>query len=153
MPSIDPERVFVDTNIFLGYLTNDDPEQADEVERLLVAAAAGSVSLLTNVIVLAEIVWTLELSYKLPRDEIRDHVLAILNSDGLIVENGDLILQAITDYVDLNIDFADAYSASWSIIREVTTICTFDSRHLGRIDDIDVRSPGEIVIPEGPPQS
>ena len=153
MPSIDPERVFVDTNIFLRYLTNDDPEQADEVERLLVAAAAGSVSLLTNVIVLAEIVWTLESTYKLQRDEIRDHVLAILNNDGLVVENEDLILQAITDYVDLNIDFADAYSASWSIIREVTTICTFDSRHFGRIDDIDVRSPGEIMIPEGPPQS
>lgn len=144
MPNVDPERVFVDTNIFLRYLTNDDPEQADEVERLLVAAAAGSVSLLTNAIVLAEIVWTLDSYYKLPRDEIRDHVLAILNSDGLVVENEDLILQAITDYVDLNVDFADAYNASWSIGREVTTICTFDIRHFGRIESIEARTPGQI---------
>ncbi len=29
-----PERVFVDTNLFLRYLTNDVPVQADAVERL-----------------------------------------------------------------------------------------------------------------------
>ena len=144
MPSLDPERIFVDTNVFLRYLTNDDPKQADKVERLLVAAASGSVFLLTNALVLAEIVWTLESFYKLPREEIRDHVLAILNTDGLAVENEDLILQAITDYVSLNIDFADAYGASWSMNHEVTTICTFDIRHFRRIEGIDVKSPGEI---------
>jgi predicted nucleic acid-binding protein len=30
-----PERVFADTNLFLRYLTNDVPDQADAVERLL----------------------------------------------------------------------------------------------------------------------
>jgi predicted nucleic acid-binding protein len=39
-------RVFVDTNLFLRYLTNDVPEQAEAFERLARQAAAGSVTLI-----------------------------------------------------------------------------------------------------------
>ena len=35
------EQVFVDTNLFLRYLTNDIPEQADQVEQLLQRAQNG----------------------------------------------------------------------------------------------------------------
>jgi len=42
-----PERLFADTNLFLRYLTNDIPQQADAVETLLRRAAAGEVTLLT----------------------------------------------------------------------------------------------------------
>ena len=55
-----PERVFADTNLFLRYLTDDVPEQADAVERLFRRAAAGEMALVTNGLVIAEIVWTLE---------------------------------------------------------------------------------------------
>ena len=54
------EPVFVDTNLFLRYITNDVPEQADAVERLLQRAGAGEITLITNSLVICEIVWTLE---------------------------------------------------------------------------------------------
>jgi uncharacterized protein len=38
------ERAFIDTNLFLRYLTNDIPEQADRVEELLQRAALGEIS-------------------------------------------------------------------------------------------------------------
>ncbi len=50
------ETFFVDTNLFLRYLTNDNPKQADAVERLLRRAAEGQVRLVTNSLVFAEIV-------------------------------------------------------------------------------------------------
>lgn len=59
------ERIFVDTNIFLRYLTNDVPEKADAVEELLRRAGAGQVRLVTNSLVIAEIVWTLTSFYQL----------------------------------------------------------------------------------------
>ena len=34
-------RCFVDTNLFIRYLTNDDPAKADRVEKLLDGAARG----------------------------------------------------------------------------------------------------------------
>lgn len=46
-----PEPVFADTNLFLRYLTNDVPAQADAVEQLLLEAAAGKVALVTNALI------------------------------------------------------------------------------------------------------
>jgi len=40
-PSMKPERVFADTNLFLRYLTNDVPAQADGVNSLLEQAERG----------------------------------------------------------------------------------------------------------------
>ena len=90
-----PKPVFADTNLFLRYLTNDLPTQADAVEQLLREAAAGQVALVTNALVMAEIVWTLDSFYRQPRPDIRDKVLAILNTPGLEVIDSDLVLQAI----------------------------------------------------------
>lgn len=42
---MEAETFFVDTNVFLRYLTNDVPAQADAVEFLLQRAAKGKVSL------------------------------------------------------------------------------------------------------------
>ena len=67
-------RAFVDTNLFLRYLLNDIPQQADAVEEILREAAEGKVEPWTNPMVIAEIVWTLQSYYELPRDEIRDKV-------------------------------------------------------------------------------
>jgi predicted nucleic-acid-binding protein len=97
---METEQMFVDTNLFLRYLTNDVPEQADAVEELLHKAAAGNLTLVTNSVVMAEIVWTLESFYQLERKDIREKIVAILNTAGLIVIEGDLVLQAITGYVE-----------------------------------------------------
>ena len=70
------ERWFADTNLFLRYLTNDIPAQADAVEVLLQRAEQGEVLLITNALVMAEIVWTLESFYKLPKAEVEEKVLA-----------------------------------------------------------------------------
>lgn len=104
-PSTAPsESSFVDTNVFLRYLTNDVPEQAAAVERLFGQAAAGQLRLTTNAMVVAELVWTLESFYRLPRDNVASKVIAILNTPGLQVADAALLLQAITDYVHLSLD-------------------------------------------------
>lgn len=138
-----PEHCFVDTNLFLRYLTNDVPEQADAVERLLRRAAAGEIGLVTNGLVLAEIVWVLESFYHLPRPAIREKVLAILNTPGLDVPDGGLILQAITWYADQNVDFIDAYNAAWMQEQGVARVYTFDQHHFARLMGVTARSPDE----------
>jgi predicted nucleic acid-binding protein len=42
------KSTFVDANVFLRYLTNDDPEKADRVEALLSRAARGEIRLITS---------------------------------------------------------------------------------------------------------
>jgi predicted nucleic acid-binding protein len=77
------ERWFADTNLFLRYLTNDIPAQADAVEELLKRAKRGELTLVTNALVLAETVWTLESFYHLERTDIKEKVLGIINTPGV----------------------------------------------------------------------
>jgi predicted nucleic acid-binding protein len=136
-----PERLFADTNLFLRYLTNDIPQQADAVKTLLRRAAAGEVTLLTNSLVIAEIVWVLETVYRLSRPSIAEKVLAILNTPGLEVPEAEILLQAIAWYKEQNLDFADAYHAAWMLSQGIHTVCTFDRRHFRRIPGLTVLQP------------
>lgn len=136
------ETAFVDTNLFLRYLTNDIPEQADAVERLLRQAMQGEITLVTSNLVVAEIVWTLETAYQLPREEVQDMILAIINTVGLHIEDSDLLLQAILWYVEKKVDFIDAYNAAWILHQGMDTTYTFDRKHFSRFEAITVKVPG-----------
>ena len=133
---MEAETVFADTNLFLRYLTNDVPAQADLVESLLHRAAKGKVNLVTTSMVIAEIVWTLESYYELDKKEIQTMILGILNTDGLEVIDSDLILQAIVPYTDKNVDFIDAFNAAWMVKNDVDKIYTFDQKHFNRFEKI-----------------
>ena len=136
------ERVFADTNLFLRYLTNDIPDQADRVEKILQRAADGKIILVTTTLVIAEIVWTLKSFYGLSREQIRDRILAILNTPGLEVEESDLLIEAATNYAEKNVDFIDAYNVAWMVRQQIGIAYTFDRKHFSRFANITVQVPG-----------
>lgn len=135
---------FADTNLFLRYLTDDIPEQADLAERLLQRAKAGSVSLTTNVMVIAEIVWTLESYYHHTKAEIRDKVLGMLNTSGLTVEEADLVAQAAELYAGLNVDFVDAFNSLWMRRHDLANVVTFDIKHYARLPNVVALTPDKV---------
>jgi len=136
------ERVFADTNLFLRYLTNDIPAQADAVEVLLQQAAAHELVLVTNSLVIAEIVWTLESFYRLPKNLVQENILALLNTPGLEIVDADLVLQAIIGYAEKNVDFIDAYSGAWLLAHGMNCAYTFDRQHFSRLPGVTVVVPG-----------
>jgi predicted nucleic-acid-binding protein len=138
---MDTETCFLDTNLFLRYLTNDVPAQADAVESLLQRAGKGQVNLVTTSMVIAEIVWTLESYYELDKNEIQAMVLGILNTNGLEVIDSDLVLQAIVTYAGKNVDFIDAFNAAWMVRNDVDKVYTFDQKHFNRFEGIRVEAP------------
>jgi len=127
---------FVDTNLFIRYLTNDDIEKANRVEELLDRAALGKVRLITCEVVLAEVVWVLESYYNLNNAQIADHLEAILATPGLNVLNGKVVEKAIEYYQNENIDFIDAYIVSLMNRLNISSIYSFDKKHLKRIKSI-----------------
>jgi predicted nucleic-acid-binding protein len=140
---MNPERIFADTNLFLRYFTNDVPEQAEAFEGLLRQAARGEMVFVTNSLVIAEIVWTLESYYRLSREDIQEKVLAILNTPGLEVVDHEIVLQAIYWYVDRNVDYIDAFNASWMLYQGMEAACSFDRIHLARFSELKVIVTGE----------
>lgn len=134
-------RCFVDTNLFIRYLTNDDPELADRVEQLLDDAAAGSVQLVTTELVMAESVWVLESSYRLTHAQIAPLIRGILATPGMDVINGDLVSKALVMYELQNIDFVDAYIAALMEKQGIKDIYSFDRKHLSRVKTINRKEP------------
>jgi predicted nucleic-acid-binding protein len=130
------KRCFVDTNLFIRYLTNDDPVKADRVERLLEQAAEGSISLVTTEMVVAEIVWVLESSYNLKNTDIAPLIRGILATPGLEVINGQLVGKALEFYETQGIDFVDGYIAAVMEKQGINELYSFDRKHLSKLKQV-----------------
>ncbi|MBW6487074.1 MAG: PIN domain-containing protein [Syntrophobacterales bacterium] len=127
---------FVDTNLFVRYLTDDDAEKADRVEALLVEASAGRMKLVTADIVIVELIWVLESSYALRHGEITPMIRSILATPGLDVVNAPLVSRALELYEEKNIDIVDGYIAALMEKMHIGDVYSFDRKHLSRVDTI-----------------
>jgi len=124
---------FLDTNIFIRFLTDDVPEKVDACEEIFKKAVEKQETLFTTDLVIAEIVWVLESFYELQKNEIQDKVEKILNTPNLICPHKDLILNALILYSEKNIDYIDACNAL--ILKEngIEELYSYD-KHYDRID-------------------
>jgi predicted nucleic-acid-binding protein len=96
----------LDTNVVIRYLVLDDPIQAAAAERLidsLSAEESGFVSL----VVITEIVWVLKSSYRHKKAEIVRVLETLLQTRELVVEQGQLVADALRRFSDGDADFAD----------------------------------------------
>ena len=132
---------FMDTNLFIRYLTNDDPQKAEAVEELLLKAKSGKIKLVTSHLVIAELVWVLSSYYGQPNSTISDLLRAILNTEGLNVQNGEILENALDIFDKGNIDFVDAYIISFMRSRNMTRIYSYDKKHLSKFKDIERLEP------------
>src|SRR5262245_51431869 len=134
-------ELFVDTNIFLRFLTNDDPTKAKKAEQLFKAAVDGRKRLRTSLLVIAEIAWTLESFYELPKQDIADKIAIILNTPNLVCPEAALIRRALDLYASLNIDFVDAYHAFYLKDESIRQIASYDRKHFGRVKWVELIQP------------
>ena len=135
------KKSFVDTNLFIRYLTNDDPVKADRVEKLLDQAAGSSVTLVTTEMVIAEIVWVLESYYELTNVAIAPLVRGILATPGLEVINGTLVGRAVELYEGQGIDFIDGYIAAVMEKHGIDELYSFDRKHISRLRNVTRKEP------------
>ncbi|MDL1959757.1 MAG: PIN domain-containing protein [Deltaproteobacteria bacterium] len=124
---------FVDTNIFIRYLTNDFPRKADACEKLFRNAIIRKEVLFTTELVIAEIIWVLESYYELPKEDVQDKVGKILNTPNLTCPHKDLIIEALALYSEKNIDYIDAYNALILKEKSIGKAFSYD-KHYDRID-------------------
>lgn len=132
---------FVDTNIFIRFLANDHPDKAERVLSLLERAVKGEVVLVTSLMVIAEIVWTLESFYGLSKAEIAPRIESILTTPNLRCPESETILQALDLYAAKNIDFIDAYHAFLLKKSGLPTIVTYDRKHFARVPWLEIVEP------------
>jgi Predicted nucleic-acid-binding protein, contains PIN domain len=127
---------FLDTNLFIRYLTNDDPPIADRVEKLLTQATEGKMRLVTAEMVIAEIVWVLESVYHMNHQGITPLIKAILATPGLEVTNAGLVSRALDYYNSQPMDFVDGYIIAMMEKMGIEGLYSFDKKHLSTIKGI-----------------
>ncbi len=125
----------LDANILLRFLTNDVPEQAERCEKLLEEVQDGNVLVFLADITLADVVWTLEKYYKLPREDIRLAVTRIIGLKGLQFSSKSQVLVALDYYVEKNVDWTDSFMAAQLISRGIKEIYTYD-KHFQRFETL-----------------
>jgi predicted nucleic acid-binding protein len=119
-------RFFVDTNLFLRYLTKDDPGKFGRCRELFKKAVEDEVSLHTSEMVVAELVWTLLSYYKVPKAEVIEKVSIIISTPNLHVVNKTIIADSLILYSQKNIDFIDAYNALFMKFHGLGKIYSYD---------------------------
>jgi uncharacterized protein len=119
---------FVDANVFLRFLTRDDPVKAERVKELLERAERGEVALLTNESVIAELVFVLSSPrlYNLSRDRIRALLTPILSLKGLKLPQRAAFLRALDLYATTPMDFVDALAIVQMEAGGVTEVYSYD---------------------------
>jgi len=137
------KQAFVDANVVLRYLTKDPPTMAEASLKLFTAAQKGKISLKMISITVAEVVWVLESFYSYSKNEIAETLTQFLFSDGLTVENLDLIIEALALYQKKNLDFADAFLSVVSLGDDQPIIYSFD-HDFDRVTGITRLGPGVV---------
>ncbi len=121
------KTVFVDTNIFLRYLTSDDPAKYERSRELFKKAVDGKIRLLTSEMVIAELIWTLQSFYKVPKAEVIEKISVVATTPNLIIPNSGIIAEALIVYSRKNIDYIDAYNAVFMRHYDTSEIYSYDS--------------------------
>jgi len=128
--------VFVDTNVFLRFFVKDVEPFYQKARELFEKAENGLVTLETNDMVIAEIVWVLESYYGFTKAEIKEVIDTILETKNIKVTNHSRVKEAVNLYTLRRMDFIDAYNIAYIREKGYKKVATFDVKHFKNIEGI-----------------
>ena len=117
----------LDTNVLVRYLTHDDPTQTAEAMRVMNSLSFDAPGFL-SLIVIAELVWVLAISYRFPKDKIAQVVETLLRSRELVVERGEIVSQALRAFNAGRADFSDYLIERCAHAAQCQFTLTFDQK-------------------------
>ncbi len=120
------KKIFIDTNIFIRFLVDDNHKMRNETKKLFEYIKGGVVKAETDVIVLVEIIWVLSSFYRVKKDKIFEYLTLLLNLKNLVVKEEKIIVNALNIYLKNNVDFIDAFIASYGINKKIKYIYSYD---------------------------
>lgn len=89
----------LDTNVLLRFLTQDDVERSARARRFLADNCSAARPGYINLVVLAELVRTLERFYQYPRTAVATTLLQVIDAEELVVQHADQVRAACTAFL------------------------------------------------------
>lgn len=118
---------FLDTDILLRHLRQDDPVLSPKATALLDRIERGELSVRTSDTVVFEAVFTLQRSYKQPRDRIAAALLPIIELPGITLPGKRYYRRVFDLYVSGGLGFADCYHVVLMQRLKLMDVFSFDS--------------------------
>lgn len=103
------KTVAIDANIVLRYFLADHPVFSKKAKKLFKMAEQRKLRLFLDEVVLAEIVWTLSSFHKISKVKINDNLRGLLSQNWLFCRRKKLMLEALKDFAEKNIDYVDTW--------------------------------------------
>jgi predicted nucleic-acid-binding protein len=132
-------KVFFDTNFLLRFYLDDVTRQSAKAKKMVQAAKDGALLLVTDLIVICEMVWVMDSYYGLNKKQIAEKMTNLYQTAGLVVLNGEILPDALAVYVDKNIDFTDAVIGAIATKNHIEYLASFDKKHAGRLSDLGIK--------------
>lgn len=118
--------IALDTNVLVRFLVEDDEAQLEKVRRFLQRAVASNSSCYVSDIVMCEVVWVLERSYKFRRAEISQVLGRLLRARNLAFASSERLARALEAYDAGLGDFADYLIREHARASGCEAVATFD---------------------------
>jgi predicted nucleic-acid-binding protein len=115
----------IDTNVLVRYLTQDDPLQSPIATRFIEKNCTADTPGFIPLLVLVELVWVLQAHYDASRNEIIKVITTLLQTRQLVVDEADLVWQAVRAYQSSAAGFADCLIERMCHARGIGVV-TFD---------------------------
>jgi predicted nucleic-acid-binding protein len=96
----------LDTNILVRFIAQDHPTQTVAATKLI-DSLSPEVPGYLSLVVIAELIWVLQFSYRFEKREIEKVIESLLRSRELLLEQKETVGQALTKFRSSRADFAD----------------------------------------------
>ena len=132
---------FLNTNLLLRYLTQDEPDLSPRATALLHRIEAHELTVRTTATVVFETVYTLQRFYRVPRRVIRESLWPILRLRSVRLRGKRRFRRTFELYVTTpRLSFADCYHVAYMESQGLTDLISFD-RDFDRVPTVIRREP------------
>ncbi len=120
---------YIDTNVFIRYLTNDVPKKSARCKKLFKQAEQGLINLYTSESTVAEVIFVLSSKklYNFTRDKIYVLFIPLLSIPAIKIQDKPVMLLALDLYRKYNFDFADAVAVAYMAEHQISKILSYDT--------------------------
>jgi predicted nucleic acid-binding protein len=137
---------FVDTNVFVRFLTNDIPEKQRQAAALFNHVRQGQLQLTTPSSTIAEVVYVLHSRrlYNKSRGDVVNMLLPLIKLSGIKLSQRHVVIKALSLFESTTLSIGDAMIAASLLATHAKVLCSFD-RDFDGIPGIDRLEPGMRV--------
>lgn len=121
--------ISIDSNVLARHLLRDIPDQAARSSWLLKRASMGEVQLFVPTTAVAEITWLLIRQRGVPKNDVADTLIGLLQARGIVLENAQAVISALRLLRSTGgLSYVDCYHLAITAELGMSQIYSFDKK-------------------------